>query len=122
MYILLLFLFVPFCSCPVPWRSPARDRLVQATTRSWSPGPSRGTPPSRARTDANLQVTCTPLCTPLLKMYPTFARAKGHFEVVLGLKRSKYDHFSTFSDFDIDVPHVPQMGYKWGTKSSPPQM
>ena len=39
------------------------------------------------RTGGNLQVTCTPLCTPLF----------------------------------IYVPHVPQMGYKWGTKSSPPQ-
>ena len=26
--------------------------------------------------------------------------SKGHFKVVKGRKRSKYDHFSTFSDFN----------------------
>ena len=132
MYILLLFHFVPSLSCSVPVRlrsvllGPVPSRSV-AVARSRPPCPPRSRPLAAARENGAPSAAdpdwwkltglkkfkCVPHFVPhFYKMCPTCARAKGHFQVVRGRKRPKYDHFSTFSDFDIDVPHVPQMGHK----------
>ena len=122
MYILLLFHFVR--SCFVLRRSPARDRLVRPVDDHplVVVRPSRGgataADPDWWKLTGLKKFKCVPhfyRCAPLVPVQKVIFRL---LEVV---KDQKMTIFSTFTDFDIDVPHVPQVGHKWGTKSSPPQ-